>query len=126
MRYQPEYRLALAAELRKNATPSETKLWGELRGRRLGGLKFRRQRPIDRYIADFCCDELKLIVEIDGAVHDQPDQQEYDALRNEYLHLAGYTIVHVSPDDVLQNMTEIARCILSATTICKMKQNSQS
>ena len=59
-----------ARDLRHNATSPEQRLWSVLRGRRLGGLKFRRQEPIDQYIVDFGCRELKLVVELDGSSHE--------------------------------------------------------
>jgi very-short-patch-repair endonuclease len=62
--------------LRHKATPPEQLLWSVLRGRRLGGLKFRRQELIEPYIVDFCCREMKLIVELDGSSHD--DKLESD------------------------------------------------
>ena len=59
-----------ARELRKNTTPGERKLWREvLCDSKMMGYRFRRQRPIDKYIADFFCKELKLLIEIDGLQH---------------------------------------------------------
>src|SRR5262249_11512528 len=64
--------------------------------RRMFGLKFRRQVPIDRYIiVDFYCDELRLIVELDGLVHDDPQQVRKDLVRNERLQELGYRILRV-------------------------------
>jgi len=75
--------LARARQLRREQTPAEALLWGHLRNRRLKGLKFRRQHPVGRFVADFYCAQHRLIVELDGAVHQR--QREYDDLRTEEL-----------------------------------------
>jgi very-short-patch-repair endonuclease len=61
---------AAAIELRKKLTPSEKQLWQALRGGKLGGFKFRRQHPVGRFILDFYCPVCKLVIELDGAIHD--------------------------------------------------------
>jgi very-short-patch-repair endonuclease len=104
----------LAREMRHEPTRSESILWVWLQRGRLGGLKFRRQRPIDRFIADFCCDSLRLIVEIDGSVHDTPDQRETDAIREAILTALGYTVIRFTADEVEQNPGDVARRILMA------------
>ena len=58
-----------ARELRRTMTDAEAKLWSRLRDGRLLGTKFRRQVPIGSYIADFCCRNLKLVIEVDGGQH---------------------------------------------------------
>ena len=65
-------------ELRQSATNAEKILWEYLRNRKLEGLKFRRQHPIDKFIADFYCHEKKLVVELDGAVHDEKINAQND------------------------------------------------
>ncbi len=77
--------IARARQLRREATTAESLLWELLRDRRLLGRKFRRQHPIGQFIADFFCDDARLIIEIDGAVHREPTQQERDRLREEIL-----------------------------------------
>ena len=62
----------LARDLRKRLTPAERILWRLLRDRRLKGLKFRRQFPIGPFVVDFCCYELRLVIELDGEVHAEP------------------------------------------------------
>ena len=64
--------------LRNSMTEAENKLWNELRDRRLDGYKFRRQHPIKRFIADFYCHEARLVVEIDGEIHNGDCNKEYD------------------------------------------------
>lgn len=61
--------IGVARKLRREQTPAEAKLWSLLRNRQLEGLKFRRQHPIGRYVADFCCEELSLVIELDGGQH---------------------------------------------------------
>ena len=80
-----------ARALRANQTSAEGRLWGELRGRKLGGWKWRRQAPIGRYIVDFYCPAARLIVELDGSHH--LDQQGYDARRTTFLEAQGLTVI---------------------------------
>ncbi len=80
-------------------TGPERKLWSLLRGRRLGGLKFRRQAPIGPFIVDFFCAEKKLIVELDGASH--ADRGEYDRRRQVFLEKCGYRVLRIDNDEVL-------------------------
>jgi len=71
--------------LRRDQTFCEKIVWTYLRDRKTLGCKFRRQYSVDHYIIDFYCPELKLAIELDGSIHDEPDQKEYDAYRQEYL-----------------------------------------
>ena len=114
MRIQPEYKTALVRELRERQTRSEALLWQHLCGRKLAGLKFRRQRPIERYIADFCCDEIRLIIEIGGSVHALPERQETDAKRQDYLIAVGYPLLHFSVDEVMNNIPYVLKSIHTA------------
>jgi len=69
--------------LRATQTDAERKLWGVLRNRKVGGAKFRRQQPIGPFIADFCCWEYRLVIEVDGGHH--AEQIEQDAARTAFL-----------------------------------------
>ncbi|MBD2424671.1 endonuclease domain-containing protein [Phormidium sp. FACHB-1136] len=89
----PGYIYALCRELRKEQTSAEGLLWAALRNRQLEGLKFRRQHPLGRYIADFYCAERRLVIELDGAVHDLPDQQEYDRIREDIIRAQNLTVL---------------------------------
>ena len=91
---------ARARGMRKEPTPAEAQLWQLLRGNQLG-VKFRRQHSIDRYIADFVCLTHKLIVELDGAGHLEPDQADYDNGRTAYLQELGYRILRFSNEQAL-------------------------
>src|SRR3989338_525180 len=76
-------------ELRQKSTRAEEKLWFELRNNKLG-VKFKRQHSIGGYILDFYCSEKKLIIELDGEVHNTPEAKEYDSVRDKLLHDLGY------------------------------------
>lgn len=77
-----------AGELRKNMTHSEMLLWEYLRQKPLG-YKFRRQHPLGPFIADFYCHALKLVIEVDGSIHDQKDIKEWDTERQQMLEQEG-------------------------------------
>jgi very-short-patch-repair endonuclease len=100
-----------ARELRHPQTPMETKLWAQLRNRQLGNHKFRRQHPIDRFILDFYCVELKLAIEIDGAHHEVEDQAIYDALRTEALGAHGITVVRFTNPQVFHEFEVVLQII---------------
>jgi very-short-patch-repair endonuclease len=104
----------LVRRLRREETPSERLLWFHLRDRRLGGWKFRRQRPLGKYVADFSCDALRLVVEVDGPVHDEEVQREHDAIRDEALAEHGYTVLRIAADDVMRKPAAILNLISQA------------
>jgi len=107
--------LGLAHELRKKATPAETLLWQLLRDRRFLGLKFRRQHQIGSYVVDFYCDEKKLVVELDGPVHDAPARRAMDSKRDAYLRSLGLTVIRISNQKLLEQTEEALAEIASAT-----------
>jgi len=98
-----------ARQLRRRSTPPERILWSVLRGRRLGGLKFRRQESIGPYVVDFCCRELRLIVELDGMSHDE--KLVRDEVRERWLHEQGYRVFRVTNCDVNEDLEAVARGI---------------
>ena len=81
----------LAYGMRRDMTPSEKQLWQHLRASKLGGLHFRRQQVIEGFIVDFFCHAAKLVVELDGAVHNE--QREYDAERDQILAARGLLLL---------------------------------
>ena len=99
----PWYVFELAKNFRKNLTVSEEKLWDILRNFKTDNLKFRRQHPIWRYIADFYCEELKLIVELDWKIHDDLVQKWYDEERNNLLKNYGFSILRLENNFILNN-----------------------
>lgn len=82
-KFNPQYITELAKNLRRFSTEAESILWEILQNRKFRDLKFRRQHPIGRYIADFYCHEIKLVIELDGKIHE--NQKEYDEIRDEFL-----------------------------------------
>ena len=104
-----------ARQLRLEQTPAEALLWQYLRNRQLDGFKFRRQHPIDRFVVDFCCPERRLIIEVDGAVHQ--DQGAYDENRTAALQALGYRVVRYTNDQVeldIMNVLDSLRHHLTA------------
>jgi very-short-patch-repair endonuclease len=99
-------------ELRQTATLAETKLWAEVRSCRLDGLKFRRQRRVDRYIADFVCVSAKLVVELDGRVHEH--QELYDLARTEVIERDGWFVVRFTNEEVLFDLRNVLRKLRDA------------
>ena len=91
----------LAKELRRNMTDAEMVLWGYLKAG-ISGLKFRRQHPIGIYIADFYCHKLRLIIEVDGNIHDKKEIKEYDLNRENDLKNWDYIILRFSNQKVLK------------------------
>jgi type I restriction enzyme, R subunit len=91
-----------AREFRQTPTETEQAAWDLLRGLRSRGFKFRRQHPVGPYIADFCCTEVRLIVELDGGVHGEPRQVRSDARRDAHLKSMGYTLLRLPNGIVLQ------------------------
>jgi very-short-patch-repair endonuclease len=96
-----------AKELRNNLTESEKLLWAQLRNRRLSGYKFLRQHPIiykadykglNYFIADFYCDSKKLVVELDGAIHNETE--DYDKFRDEEMILKGLNVLRIKNEEL--------------------------
>ena len=103
-----------AKVLRSKQTDAEQRLWYHLRAHRFMGLKFKRQKPLGRYIVDFVCLERRLIIEIDGGQH--AEQMAYDQHRDAWLRSQGYTVLRFWNNDVMQqleNVLEQIRCSLS-------------
>jgi very-short-patch-repair endonuclease len=99
----PEYKIALARELRQRQTESEAVIWDRLRGNQVADSKFRRQRPIGRFVADFCCERWKLVVEIDGEYHETDQQKELDVERAAHFIGRGYTVLRFRNTEVIQD-----------------------
>jgi len=86
--------------MRGEPTAAENHLWQRIRKQQVLGFKFRRQHTIDRFIVDFYCTEARLIIEVDGIIHD--DQQEADQLRTEFLETLGLRVLRFTNGEVLQ------------------------
>ncbi len=103
-----------ARDLRKTMSVPERKLWRALSGRKVSGLRFRRQHPIGPFIADFVCLERQLVVEVDGSQHALGDQIEYDIRRTEWLKAEGYRVIRFWSNDVMQSLDGVVQSILEA------------
>ena len=107
--------LKLARENRKNLTPAERKLWEFLRKRNILGMKFRRQHPVSRFIADFYCHQAKLIIEVDGGYHNDPEQEEYDKGRQNELENIGLMTIRFRNDEIemdIKDVVERIKCVV--------------
>lgn len=96
-----------AQHLRDNLTEAETLLWNKLKAKQFLGYKFRRQHPISRYVADFYCHRLKLIIEVDGEYHNEKNQIIKDKERTEDLNFQGMKILRFTNQDVINNMDSV-------------------
>jgi len=86
-------------------TPAELKLWGALQNKQLDGLKFRPQHPVGPFILDFWCPACKLVVELDGGMHD--GQQDYDAARTQQLQDYDSRVIRFRNEEVLTDLASV-------------------
>jgi very-short-patch-repair endonuclease len=117
--------LANAKSLRTNQTEAEARLWYHLRAHRFMGLKFKRQKPVGRYIADFVCCERRLIIELDGGQHSE--QVTYDQRRDAWLRSRGYTVLRFWNNDVMQQLEgvlEQIRCAVGPSPLAPLPQEA--
>ena len=98
-----------AKQLRRNSTDAEIYLWSYLRNRQLEGWKFRRQLPVGRFIVDFACAELRLVIEIDGGQH--ADQVPYELGRIRFLQSKGYQVIRFWNNEVLENIEGVLEAL---------------
>ncbi len=101
-------------ELRNNPTKAEDILWDYLRNKKLG-VKFRRQHSIGGYILDFYCIEKKLVIEVDGEIHNKSENKEYDEIRDRFFVDMGFTVLRFTNQEVENNidlvMEKIKICV---------------
>lgn len=120
-----------ATLLRNNMTPAEDLLWQYLKSN-TWGLKFRRQHPILRYVADFYCHKLKLIIEVDGGIHDNKEVKVLDEERTLHLKENGIEIIRFKNENVLNNLEQVLDKIeekakeLSVNMIDKISKENQA
>jgi very-short-patch-repair endonuclease len=95
----------LARQMRSDPTPAEDALWQRIRKRQIGGCKFRRQHTIDRFIVDFYSPEARLVIEVDGGIHEYT--QEEDALRQEFIESLGLRVIRFTNAEVFQQMSGV-------------------
>ena len=96
-----------AKMLRTNMTEAEQKLWENLRGKKVLGLRFRPQHPIDIFIADFYCHVIKLVIEIDGGIHQSKSQKEYDFGREGELENWGLKVIRFTNKEIENEMNRV-------------------
>src|SRR5687768_14813414 len=95
-----------ADDLRKNMTETEKILWKRVRKNQLS-MRIRRQHPIDNYIADFYCHELKLVIEIDGGIHLSKETSEYDIIRDLILNGLGIVVIRFTNHQVTNEIEQV-------------------
>ena len=98
--------------MRRNETDAEKKLWARLRSRRFSGLRFRRQFPIDNFIADFACPKSRLVIELDGAQH--LDRTAQDSWRTKLIEQRGYKVIRFWDSEVLTDIAGVLERIEGA------------
>lgn len=97
-----------ARKHRNNSTQAEIRLWSKLlRNKQMLGYSFLRQRPIDNYIADFFCKELKLIIETDGISHHSEEAHMKDKIRTKRLNELGYHLIRFDDNEVMKNIENV-------------------
>ena len=100
-----------AKSLRQTMTRAETLLWRYLKAHRVDGLGFRRQVPMQRYVADFVCHTARLVIELDGESHDFASRQRNDAVRDAWFRSQGYKVLRFTNHDVLSNLTGVVEAV---------------
>ncbi|MGE3250256.1 MAG: endonuclease domain-containing protein [Hyphomonadaceae bacterium] len=113
-RFKSERANAFARVLRKDMTEAERVLWRGLRALRQEGSHWRKQTTIGPFIADFCCHSAKLIVEIDGAVHDSAEAEALDEERQAWLEARGYRVLRFGNGEVLRDVSAVLQRICDA------------
>lgn len=97
-----------ARKLRKNSTKAEIKLWKEvLRGGKMQGYTFLRQRPVLKFIADFMCKKLRLIIEVDGFTHHREEQWKLDKSRQNELEKVGFSVLRFTDEEILGDLRNV-------------------
>ena len=99
-----------AKELRKNMTNAEKTLWNFLKVKP-NGHKFRRQHPFGNYIADFYCHKLKLVIELDGSIHDNEEVKLNDEVRQKLIEEDGVTVIRFTNSQILNDITNVLKVI---------------
>jgi very-short-patch-repair endonuclease len=107
-------KLKLAKWMRRHMTFAERCFWNAVKNDRFMNLHFRRQQVIHGFIADFYCEELNLVVEIDGGIHEQ--QKEYDRERQKIISDYGFIVIRFSNDEVIRNLDQVLKRLRDLTT----------
>src|SRR5258708_1535843 len=107
-----------AKQVRQTMAGGETLLWRYLKASRIDGLGFRRQTPIQNYIADFVCFSAKLIVELDGESHDFEERQKADQRRDAFFTSEGFHVLRFTNDQVTLNLEGVVEVIRQTASSC--------
>ncbi|WP_395050176.1 endonuclease domain-containing protein [Flavobacterium sp.] len=105
----PANNFLLAMQLRERMTQAEILMWDKLKNKQFKGYKFRRQHPIHKFIVDFYCHELKLIIEIDGKYHDSEEQKNEDLIRTELLNFQGLREIRFTNEEVITDISSVLK-----------------
>jgi len=105
LKYLEELR-TLSRDNRKNATKTENMVWYEILNNKKTGFKFLRQKPLDRFILDFYCKELLLVIEVDGNSHDK--KKNYDEARDKFLRNLNIETLRISTEDIMTNLNKVS------------------
>jgi very-short-patch-repair endonuclease len=92
-------------------TPAEALLWDRLKDAKAIGANLRRQHPLLFFVADFYCHKARLVIEVDGGVHDQAEQHSYDEGRSHELEAIGVTVIRFTNEQVLNNADGVVAVI---------------
>jgi very-short-patch-repair endonuclease len=106
--------LTRARRLRAEMSDEERILWMLLRDRRFADFKFRRQVPLGDYVVDFVCFGAKLVLELDGSQHADPEQAKFDARRTQYLEAAGFRVTRIWCSDLFKERDAAMQTIWDA------------
>jgi len=101
-----------ARKMRHAMTPAEALLWQRLMGKQLHGYRFRAQHPLGQIVVDFCCPSKRLIIEVDGPIHQ--DQVENDIERTRHLEAYGYRVIRFRNDEILTDIETVLSSIRKA------------
>ena len=112
--YQSKDQRDFARRLRNNMSDAEVCLWRSLKARQLKGFKFRRQAAIGSYIVDFVCFEERVIIEVDGSQHGEPENQLKDQKRTEWLNSQGFQVLRFWNHEVLEDTETVLELVLKA------------
>jgi very-short-patch-repair endonuclease len=113
---------ARAKRMRREPTEAERRLWGALRGRRLGGLKFYRQVPFGPFIVDFINQEFGVVFEVDGVTHGEAHEVQHDLRRTAFLESRGLLVHRVYNTDVYTQLSDVLDGIYAVVMECAAKR----
>ena len=107
----PRWLLEASRRLRREQTEAEQALWEMLRDRKLNGLKFRRQAIMEHFVLDFYCHEQRLLIELDGPIHLDPDIAAYDAERQAFIQARGIRVLRFTNDQIMNHADNVLATI---------------